>query len=156
MKFRPQVQLRFRDEVQYLELKTAAKAIDISLNEFILRKLENGQATTQQRRAMAVADEGNAAQKTCAYEPPEGKQKGREVETLNLPESQQASISGPGQAEARRPSARHGAATHRNLAQSARPDGLSAPSGKSKKFTADEFFALKPTEQLRAKREGKF
>ena len=159
MKFRPQIQLRFRSVEQYEAFKAKAAKEAPSLNEFILRKLEdNGipQTTKQQRRAMAVAVEGDAAQKTCAYEPSEGKQSGRGSEPLNTPELTQASTSGPGQAEARRPSARHGAATHRSLAQNAGPDGHSAPSGKSKQLTAEQFMELKPSEKNQALREGKF
>lgn len=119
--------LHIREFPEGLSRTLRVKAFErgIPLREFVIEVLE--QATKQQRRAMAVAVEGDAAQKTCAYEPSEGKQKGREVETLNLPESQQASTSEPGQAETRRPSARHDAATHRTLAQRARTGGLSAP-----------------------------
>lgn len=41
MKFRPQIQLRFRDEEQYLRVKLEASAVSVSLNEFVLRKLES-------------------------------------------------------------------------------------------------------------------
>ena len=40
MKLRPQVQLRFRDEAQYEQMKKNAAAAKLSLNEWLLRKLE--------------------------------------------------------------------------------------------------------------------
>jgi hypothetical protein len=42
MKFRPQIQLRFRDEGQYVLVKDLAAKDGLSLNEWILRKVENG------------------------------------------------------------------------------------------------------------------
>ena len=47
MKFRPQIQLRFRDAKQYEGVKTLAEEANISLNEYILRAVEkeiDGQA----------------------------------------------------------------------------------------------------------------
>lgn len=40
MKLRPQVQLRFRDEGQYERLKGLARESGLSLNEWLLRKVE--------------------------------------------------------------------------------------------------------------------
>ncbi len=41
MKFRPQVQLRFRDEVQYTSVKGAAASEAISVNEWVLQRIES-------------------------------------------------------------------------------------------------------------------
>jgi len=40
MKFRPQIQLRFRDEADYARVKSLAAAEAISVNEWVLRKTE--------------------------------------------------------------------------------------------------------------------
>lgn len=40
MKFRPQIQLRFRDVEQYALVKDRAAKQSLSVNEFIVRKLE--------------------------------------------------------------------------------------------------------------------
>ena len=42
MKLRPQFQLRFRDAEQFVELKKAARRISVSMNEYILGRLEAG------------------------------------------------------------------------------------------------------------------
>lgn len=44
MKLRPQFQLRFRDAEQFVELKKAARRISLSMNEYILGRLEAGDA----------------------------------------------------------------------------------------------------------------
>lgn len=40
MKFRPQMQLRFRDEKQYREIKMAAQLAKLSVNEWVLQQVE--------------------------------------------------------------------------------------------------------------------
>lgn len=50
MKFRPQVQLRFRDEGQYIRCKDLAADEQLSLNEWILRKVENGREGKRESR----------------------------------------------------------------------------------------------------------
>jgi hypothetical protein len=50
MKLRPQFQLRFRDAEQFLEFKKAAQRKAVSMNEYILGRLESGN-----RRAVEAA-----------------------------------------------------------------------------------------------------
>src|SRR5882672_1469645 len=68
MKLRPQVQLRFRDEGQWEGFKELASSEALSLNEWILRKLENGQPSGKLRgrtpvttRSHPVGEEGSVA-----------------------------------------------------------------------------------------------
>ena len=42
MKFRPQVQLRFRDEEQFEAVKKAAEGLELSVNEWVVRQVEQG------------------------------------------------------------------------------------------------------------------
>ena len=42
MKFRPQMQLRFRDEAQFIAVKNAARTAAVSVNEWVLQCLEGG------------------------------------------------------------------------------------------------------------------
>ena len=93
MKFRPQIQLRFRDAKQYEGVKTLAEEANISLNEYILRAVEkeiDGQARgtargsgiqrthTVSRRGLVDAPEKPAPPKTFTaqgsdFEPEEPK-----------------------------------------------------------------------------------
>lgn len=41
MKFRPQVQLRFRDAAQFLQIKQMAREEFTSVNEWVLRRIES-------------------------------------------------------------------------------------------------------------------
>ncbi len=52
MSQRPQIQLRFRDQAQHERLKDEAEAAGMSLNEYILRKLE-GQKLDLSRRKVS-------------------------------------------------------------------------------------------------------
>ncbi len=45
MKFRPQIQLRFRDEAQFLSIKNLALVSGLSVNEFVIQRLEQGGGT---------------------------------------------------------------------------------------------------------------
>lgn len=60
MKFRPQMQLRFRDADHYERIKKAAKAVSLSANEFILRALEGAGGGTGRRTPVngAVVEDG--------------------------------------------------------------------------------------------------
>lgn len=63
MKFRPQVQLRFRDEAQYEAVKAAAVNCGVSVNEYIVQNLEkvakNGRVAKQ---VVSVSMEPDGAQ----------------------------------------------------------------------------------------------
>lgn len=80
MKFRPQVQLRFRDEAQFSLVRDSAKASQLSVNEWILRRLENGDVhqlrgsalveTQVQNREMQAVRTGSEKESSGAGQPP--------------------------------------------------------------------------------------
>jgi hypothetical protein len=132
MKFRPQVQLRFRDEGQYVSVKQSAADLGISLNEFLLRKLENGVVALGTPEAHPQLRgrpdrEREPLRKTAA--PPVRD----EAETVPAP------VMGP--EVARNPTL---------------PSDCHSPSlpKKSNKLTPAQFLELKPSERMKATREG--
>lgn len=60
MKHRPQVQLRFRDEEQYFATKAKAANSGLSLNEFLVRLLEQGGGTADAVDLNVTAPRGTA------------------------------------------------------------------------------------------------
>jgi hypothetical protein len=54
MKFRPQIQLRFRSEEQYTHVKALASKIGISINEWILQKLEETERLVRKGKPQAT------------------------------------------------------------------------------------------------------
>lgn len=50
MNNRPQIQLRFRDEAQHERFREAAERAGVSLNEWILRKLEGPKLDLSRRQ----------------------------------------------------------------------------------------------------------
>lgn len=87
MKHRPQVQLRFRDEWQYFEAKKRAAEAGLSLNEYLVRLIGNGEVEAKGEGSTTKA----AEPKTQERRPAGGvKMKVEEFMGLSAAEKQRA------------------------------------------------------------------
>lgn len=130
MKFRPQVQLRFRDEFQFEQMKAAATAASLSLNEFVLRKLEaeNGKSGgSDSKQVQRITGDVPAGVRQDSN----GGVRGNDDPAVN--QAGRGSDSKRGRGSLRRS-----------------PEGSGGVQS-VKKLTAEQFFALSNSDQMKAK-----
>lgn len=128
MKFRPQVQLRFRGADQYEEVKRRAAAVGRSLNEYVLTAVEKSLGGGDGRKDEAGSEvfAGAMGRKRKAGGGMAGKDSSRAQRAVGA-ESRNAEVAG---------------GTGKRKA--------------GKELTAEQFFALPRSEQDQARREGKY
>jgi hypothetical protein len=132
------MQLRYRDQGQFDWVKQAAEVAGLSVNEYVLRKVEadDGQSAGSGTEAVEECGGVTGAGGGRLGKPRGGSKRKKEEsrrppEDGNRPKDGGAAVGGEGRGE-------------------------SGAGPKVKKLTAEEFIALPNSEQLRAMREGRW